>query len=592
MNGKKKRILQWTVCGIVLFFLMFCNGQTGMAKDDNTLHPQNAIVKLYTGYVGNSDTTGTFRSAKECSGCLVSNVEGSVYLVAPYHAMILEEQESNDFLKANHLKKEDVTLARKVVISGDMRADVEVVTSSRENDFCLLSVENVIQEKEPVRFATSGKLKKDAIVHAFGFPAQTQQGARFDRNDVAGTQGNVIAIGDYIQHTATIDAGMIGGALVDQNGYFVGMNNLVSGQEGSFYSLNGSLIQNLLDNRGIIYESESKDKAVRSLNKELKKCSKILSGSKYKASSLENLSTAVEEVNRTLESTANLSEHQTKQLEQQLVTARSQLKKKTPVLFVVMIVAGIMDGILLFCVLLSFCKLHKKKKELKQIQSPVSQQPIPPMQSNIPVSQQPVPPMQSNIPVSQQPVPPMQGNIPASQQSVLPMQSNIPVSQQPVPPMQSQQSVSFGVTNESENQQPIPVQDNMNRNRMQNANGMSELQKSVQKSIIPENNTAYAVKKKAFLHRIKDDEFILIAKTPFLIGKQAEAVNYCIMHNKSVSRVHASIQKHNGSYILYDMNSVNGTYLNGERLKTDPKMIKHGDRIQIANEACEFIIQG
>ena len=243
MNGKKKRILQWTVCGIVLFFLMFCNGQTGMAKDDNTLHPQNAIVKLYTGYVGNSDTTGTFRSAKECSGCLVSNVEGSVYLVAPYHAMILEEQESNDFLKANHLKKEDVTLARKVVISGDMRADVEVVTSSRENDFCLLSVENVIQEKEPVRFATSGKLKKDAIVHAFGFPAQTQQGARFDRNDVAGTQGNVIAIGDYIQHTATIDAGMIGGALVDQNGYFVGMNNLVSGQEGSFYSLNGSLIK-------------------------------------------------------------------------------------------------------------------------------------------------------------------------------------------------------------------------------------------------------------------------------------------------------------------------------------------------------------
>lgn len=550
MNGKKKRILQWTVCGIVLFFLMFCNGQTGMAKDDNTLHPQNAIVKLYTGYVGNSDTTGTFRSAKECSGCLVSNVEGSVYLVAPYHAMILEEQESNDFLKANHLKKEDVTLARKVVISGDMRADVEVVTSSRENDFCLLSVENVIQEKEPVRFATSGKLKKDAIVHAFGFPAQTQQGARFDRNDVAGTQGNVIAIGDYIQHTATIDAGMIGGALVDQNGYFVGMNNLVSGQEGSFYSLNGSLIQNLLDNRGIIFESESKDKAVRSLNKELKKCSKILSGSKYKASSLENLSTAVEEVNRTLESTANLSEHQAKQLEQQLETARSQLKKKTPVLFVVMIVAGIVDGILLFCVLLSFCKLHKKKKELKQIQSPVSQQPIPPMQSNIPVSQQ------------------------------------------PVPPMQSQQSVSFGVTNESENQQPIPVQDNMNRNRMQNANGMSELQKSVQKSITPENNTAYAVKKKAFLHRIKDDEFILIAKTPFLIGKQAEAVNYCIMHNKSVSRVHASIQKHNGNYILYDMNSVNGTYLNGERLKTDPKMIKHGDRIQIANEAFEFIIQG
>ena len=564
MNGKKKRILQWTVCGIVLFFLMFCNGQTGMAKDDNTLHPQNAIVKLYTGYVGNSDTTGTFRSAKECSGCLVSNVEGSVYLVAPYHAMILEEQESNDFLKANHLKKEDVTLARKVVISGDMRADVEVVTSSRENDFCLLSVENVIQEKEPVRFATSGKLKKDAIVHAFGFPAQTQQGARFDRNDVAGTQGNVIAIGDYIQHTATIDAGMIGGALVDQNGYFVGMNNIVSGQEGSFYSLNGSLIQNLLDNRGIIYESESKDKAVRSLNKELKKCSKILSGAKYKASSLENLSTAVEEVNRTLESTANLSEHQAKQLEQQLVTAHSQLKKKTPVLFVIMIVAGIVDGILLFCVLLSFCKLHKKKKELKQIQSPGSRQPIPPMQSNIPASQQPVPPMQSNIPVSQQ----------------------------PVPPMQSQQSIPFGVTNESEKQQPIPVQDNMNRNRMQNANGMSALQKSVQKSITPENNTAYAVKKKAFLHRIKDDEFILIAKTPFLIGKQAEAVNYCIMHNKSVSRVHASIQKHNGSYILYDMNSVNGTYLNGERLKTDPKMIKHGDRIQIANEAFEFIIQG
>lgn len=72
---------------------------------------------------------------------------------------------------------------------------------------------------------------------------------------------------------------------------------------------------------------------------------------------------------------------------------------------------------------------------------------------------------------------------------------------------------------------------------------------------------------------------IKIDKPLYLIGKKAGEVDGCISL-KTVSRVHARIELEQGSYYMEDMNSTNGTFLNGERLEYRQKVkLKAKDRI-------------
>jgi hypothetical protein len=51
---------------------------------------------------------------------------------------------------------------------------------------------------------------------------------------------------------------------------------------------------------------------------------------------------------------------------------------------------------------------------------------------------------------------------------------------------------------------------------------------------------------------------------------------------KGVSRVHAAIRRNEESLLLVDLGSVNGTYLNGQRLTTDqPHVLRDGDEIRL-----------
>jgi hypothetical protein len=59
---------------------------------------------------------------------------------------------------------------------------------------------------------------------------------------------------------------------------------------------------------------------------------------------------------------------------------------------------------------------------------------------------------------------------------------------------------------------------------------------------------------------------IMIDKPVFLIGKNDQEVNGYI-NQKSVSRIHAKIETEQDDYYIEDLNSTNGTFLNGERLE-------------------------
>jgi len=80
-----------------------------------------------------------------------------------------------------------------------------------------------------------------------------------------------------------------------------------------------------------------------------------------------------------------------------------------------------------------------------------------------------------------------------------------------------------------------------------------------------------------------DAEDIAITYVPYLIGKQEGMVD-CVLTGESVSRIHARIDREGEEYRISDLNSTNGTSVNGRVLETNETVpLKKGDEIFIAN---------
>ncbi|MCX7772729.1 MAG: DUF6382 domain-containing protein [Clostridia bacterium] len=79
-------------------------------------------------------------------------------------------------------------------------------------------------------------------------------------------------------------------------------------------------------------------------------------------------------------------------------------------------------------------------------------------------------------------------------------------------------------------------------------------------------------------------ETILITRLPFMIGRLKEQVDY-YLDNPAVGKMHAEISKKPDGYYLSDMNSRNGTLVDGERLEPGKEYrLKDASRITFANE--------
>jgi len=71
---------------------------------------------------------------------------------------------------------------------------------------------------------------------------------------------------------------------------------------------------------------------------------------------------------------------------------------------------------------------------------------------------------------------------------------------------------------------------------------------------------------------------------PAIIGRSSDQIQ---LTDDIASRRHAEIRPHNGSWLLVDLKSSNGTYLNGQRIVT-PTELKHGDQIKVGSTLLVF----
>ena len=80
----------------------------------------------------------------------------------------------------------------------------------------------------------------------------------------------------------------------------------------------------------------------------------------------------------------------------------------------------------------------------------------------------------------------------------------------------------------------------------------------------------------------EDMENISVDKLPCVVGSMEGRCNK-VIHNRLVSHIHMCIVKINDDFYIEDMNSTNGTSVNGRRIATNQRcVIKNGDDIYIA----------
>lgn len=95
----------------------------------------------------------------------------------------------------------------------------------------------------------------------------------------------------------------------------------------------------------------------------------------------------------------------------------------------------------------------------------------------------------------------------------------------------------------------------------------------------------------ASLCMLRTYEVILISKSVFRVGKESKYADYVVRDNDKVSRSHADIITRGSRYFIMDLNSTNGTYINGRQIPARQEVeVFNGDCLKLANEEFEFRI--
>ncbi len=91
---------------------------------------------------------------------------------------------------------------------------------------------------------------------------------------------------------------------------------------------------------------------------------------------------------------------------------------------------------------------------------------------------------------------------------------------------------------------------------------------------------SYPSSSKAVLVIRHTGQIIPLAEAPVTIGRQAD--NIIVLADSQASRHHATIFSQAGTFIVQDMGSRNGTYVNEQRITT-AHILRHGDQLRVGN---------
>ena len=84
----------------------------------------------------------------------------------------------------------------------------------------------------------------------------------------------------------------------------------------------------------------------------------------------------------------------------------------------------------------------------------------------------------------------------------------------------------------------------------------------------------------------------MILKNGFTIGKSKIHADYTLENNSAISRSHCMVLQKNGVNYLKDLNSTNGTYVDGKKLTSGEEvLLKNGSVVRLGDEDFTFYLR-
>lgn len=462
-----------------------------------------------------------------------------------------------------------------VVVVRDVAISATVKTASVNMDIAVLELKQQLLDRETLTLRHSSEVQSTEECFALGFPqmiSNLDNKTTYTTEDVTVTNGKVYKVSavtdanapvDYVISSTKLEAGNSGGPLVDENGYVIGICKGVTGSnafdDDYYYAIAVDQLISMLDPLGIAYQissgsgsvavPNSKDgntdsepqetptptpeqKDTSSLERVIETAEGIDVG-QYTEESVKALQDAVKDAKKKMNSDT-ATQADLKAAEEAIAKAQAALVPVKKGLSMPIII-GIIAAAILLLVVIIILATRKKKPEPQLVQQQVG-----------PIKPEP------HVP----PVPPMQ-----------PVQPVRPMGPGPQAPVNYPGSVNTSVLNQGTTETTVLT------------SGAGET------TVLSQNAITYGK-----LIRSKNSETIKITSDNFKVGRQRNAVDYCIADNTAVGRVHAIFVSKNGVTYLKDNNSTNGTFINNVRVKTNSEtQISSGDKIVLGDE--EFTYQ-
>ncbi len=556
---------------VILAVLLVCLLPCGaLAADVNEAvrNDANGVLQIRLVY---SDANGNPQFYWSGTGFLVNDDT----VVTANHVVEMSAEERAAYAEALEITEKEFTsrLSIQAVVLRDVTVSATIINNSSEMDFAILKLEQEIKNRTYLTFRSSSELQQTESVSALGFPVLSSEGQdanTYSSEDVTITSGHISKLPthssvDFIQTDATLNQGNSGGPLVDSDGYVVGVCVAVysDGLAEYNYAVASDNVTDVLRSLGVDYktntdaavssepessagdtseavsgsesdmpvESEAEQTVDKSaLNRAISDAeSKLETSSAYTTASVESLKSALESA-KTVADNKDAIATEVEEARASLESALDGLEAASNPSMLIIIVAVVAVVIIAAVVIVIAVSKSRGKKGGVGFQAPAVI-PAPPTA--------PTPTGSSNA-----------GFMP---------QGNI----LPVAPR-----VSEGTTV-------------LNRG----SGETTVLSAGSGETTVLNGNFGVLV-------RVKTGDRITINNAAFVIGKERSRVNYCVTDNTNVSRQHVRISNRNGTVYAEDLNSTNGSFVNGVKLSSgQPAVLKDGDTLTVADEEFTYRAQ-
>ena len=157
-----------------------------------------------------------------------------MYIITGNRVARITKKEKRLFCEKHEIQLDTVPAEDvvRIIVKGDVAMETSILASSKAKDFAILNIENIINEKQPLRLREDFEWKAGEKVSVLSF-RQEIKGQQFMDSDVEEYIGE-IQIKDVnldkeysFRYAAELPDDCIGGVLLDEEGYVIGIPNSV-----------------------------------------------------------------------------------------------------------------------------------------------------------------------------------------------------------------------------------------------------------------------------------------------------------------------------------------------------------------------------